>query len=111
MTFQERVIERFKEFFPAAEIVHTSQDWGMAPTVGFGLAPMKNEGERFLHSCIQEYKNEWSGGDYNAEDQLISVGMGDLYFYREPSHIYIRSIESGCDKVAASVRFSLGYKL
>ena len=110
MTYQERVIERFKEFFPAAEIVYTSQDWAMGPSLGFGMDELKNEGERFLHSAIREKKNEFSDSNYNAEEILISVRLDDLYFYRAPDRIYIRLVDSGNDKSEAIARFSLGYK-
>ena len=110
MTFQERVIERFKEFFPNAEIVYTVKDWSIGQSVAFGMAEEKNEGDRFLHSAIREQKNEFSGNDYNAEEILISVRLDDLYFYRAPERIYIRLIDSSNDKSEAIARFSLGYK-
>ena len=108
MTFQERVIEKIKEFFPDARLVNLVEIDGQ--NFGFGIAQPKHEGGRFLHySCIKE-SDEYSDDDYSADDDLIDNALDELWFYKAPSEIYIRSISGDISTKNAYVRLTLGYK-
>lgn len=117
MTFQDRVVEKIKEYFPGAEFKFAdNKAYEIAINLQMGIAPPKNEdaddGLEYLHRVISCDPPFGSG-----EDGLM-IALNELKFFKEPKVVFIRCIDSG-DKFdselghiinIATARFSLGYK-